>query len=57
VIPEPEQAGVTLTSAGRHVLAFTFQVPTSLVPHQHFVKVIAATDQELVFASRLLFVE
>jgi hypothetical protein len=57
VIPEPDHADVILASAGRHLLTFVFQVPASLVPHQHFIKVIAATEQELIFASRLLFVE
>ena len=57
VMPEPRQRCVSIESGGDSVITFNFDVPASLIPHQHFLKVIAATEQELVFASRILFVE
>jgi hypothetical protein len=57
VMPAPRQTSASIQAGGSSSITFTFDVPVTLIPHQHFLKVIAATQQELVFASRILFVE
>ena len=55
---KPVAAGtIPLVPGLGQILTFTLEIPAALFPHQHFIKVLAATEQELVFASRPLFVE
>ena len=56
-VDAPEPGVVALTSVGPLVMSFRLNVPESIIPHQHFLKVLAATEQELAFACRPFFIE
>ncbi|MEI2385864.1 hypothetical protein [Breoghania sp. JC706] len=51
VVPQPEVA----TWSGAPV-SFRFDIPANLPPHRYFIKVLAASSQEIAFASRPFFV-
>jgi hypothetical protein len=53
--PNPESAsGVAVTGTARY--PFDFQIPPTLSPHRHYVKVLIATTEGLAFACRPFFV-
>jgi hypothetical protein len=55
VIPTPERAEATLEIGAGAVLEFSFQIPVDLPPHQYFFKILAASEEDLAFASRMIF--
>jgi hypothetical protein len=55
VAPEPEIAQAPLAGGGEATFHFHFQVPADLPPHQFFLKILTASEEDLAFAARMVF--
>jgi hypothetical protein len=55
VVPEPEIAAAQPTGGDTATFHFRFRVPTDLPPHQFFLKLLIASEEDLAFAARMIF--
>jgi hypothetical protein len=46
-----------VVSTGENTFRFLIDIPSNLPPHQYFLKLLAASDEDLAFATRIVFVD
>jgi len=56
ILPTPEQYIWTADGDAQTSCRFSYELPTDLIPHRHFIKVLVACEQDLAFAAHALFV-